>query len=353
MKYLICQEWTNTSKNHAGIKYLCEELERRYPYEYVSICIPDFFKNYSGSFILKKIVWFLSLIKYRKAIKKISKSLQNKLKEGDSVFLMEYMTKMYPQLPIAISLKKSTPSIPVYGMIHLVPGELEKFFPEPYFSRWKECIDKALTLGHSLSNYLVSKGFDKSNVKTLFHYVDIDYYRPKIDRPENGTLTVIAMGNQMRNVKLLRQIVKDNMNVNFIICQGVSNFSSYFEHCDNVQLIPFVPEDELKAYMDTADVSLNVMIDTIGSNVIVTSLAMGLAMVCSNVGSITDYCNNSNSILCDNDKPKSFSEAIKKLGNNRELLESMKRNSRILSENFTIERFHCMSQNIDNKQCHQ
>lgn len=340
MKYLICQEWINTSKNHAGIKYLCEELERRYPSEYVSICIPDFFKNYSGPFIFKKIVWYLSSIKYRKAIKKISKSLQHKLKKGDSVFLMEYMTKMYPQLPIAISLKKSTPTIPVYGMIHLVPGELEKFFPEPYFSRWKECIDKALTLGHSLSNYLVSKGFDKSNVKTLFHYVDIDYYRPKIDRQENETLTVIAMGNQMRNVKLLRQIVKDNMNVNFIICQGISNFSSYFEHCNNVQLIPFVPEDELKAYMDKADVSLNVMIDTIGSNVIVTSLAMGLAMVCSNVGSITDYCDNSNSILCDNNVTDSFSDAIQALNNNRGLLKSMKQSSLEKSKDLTINAFH-------------
>lgn len=340
MKYLICQEWINTSKNHAGIKYLCEELERRYPSQYVSICIPDFFKNYSGAFILKKIVWYLSLIKYRKAIKKISKSLQHKLKEGDSVFLMEYMTKMYSQLPIAISLKKSVPKIPVYGMIHLVPGELEKFFPEPYFSKWKECIDKALTLGHSLSNYLVSKGYDKSNVKTLFHYVDIDYYRPRIDRLENRTLTVIAMGNQMRNVKLLRQIVEDNMNVNFIICQGVSNLSLYFEHCNNVQLVPFVPEDELKAYMDKADLSLNVMVDTVGSNVIVTSLAMGLAMVCSNVGSITDYCDESNSILCDNDVPKSFSIAIQKLNNNRELLKSMKQKSLEKSKELTINTFH-------------
>ena len=39
MIYLICQEWTNTSKNHAGIKYLCNELEKRYPDIYKSICL--------------------------------------------------------------------------------------------------------------------------------------------------------------------------------------------------------------------------------------------------------------------------------------------------------------------------
>lgn len=30
MNYLICQDWTNTSNNHAGIKYLCLQLEEKY-----------------------------------------------------------------------------------------------------------------------------------------------------------------------------------------------------------------------------------------------------------------------------------------------------------------------------------
>lgn len=349
MKYLICQEWINTSNNHAGIKYLCDELEKCYPSEYKSICIPDFFKNFTGNIIYKKIIWFLSLLKYKKRIKKIIRYMLYNLKEDDSVFLMEYMTKMYPQLPIALALKKHQPCIPVYGMIHLVPRELEKFFPEPFFTMWKDNIDKALTLGHSLSDYLISRGYNKNKVVTLFHYVENNYYQPTFDKSKNKTLTVIAMGNQMRNVKLLRQIVQDNTNVKFIICQGVSNLLSQFADCDNVQLIPFVPEDKLKDYMDEADISLNVMIDTVGSNVIVTSLAMGLAMVCSNVGSITDYCDNSNSILCDNDKPESFSKAIQTLEQDRDLLESMKKRSLILSKNLTIEHFHKMLQKIDNK----
>lgn len=41
--------------------------------------------------------------------------------------------------------------------------------------------------------------------------------------------------------------------------------------------------------MKQSDVSLNVMNDTVGSNVITTSLAVGLAVVASNVGSISDY----------------------------------------------------------------
>lgn len=60
--------------------------------------------------------------------------------------------------------------------------------------------------------------------------------------------------------------------------------------------------------MQDADISINVMEDTIGSNVIVTSLAMGLAMVCSDVGSIRDYCNDSNTIFCNTSED--FTRAI-------------------------------------------
>ena len=42
MNYLICQDWTNTSNNHAGIKYLCNQLQTMYPSSYTSITIPDF-----------------------------------------------------------------------------------------------------------------------------------------------------------------------------------------------------------------------------------------------------------------------------------------------------------------------
>ena len=65
-----------------------------------------------------------------------------------------------------------------------------------------------------------------------------------------------------------------------------------------MKLIPFVEEENLRRYMEQSDISLNVMHDTIGSNVIVTSMASGLAMVVSDVGSIHDYCDERNSVFC-------------------------------------------------------
>ena len=64
----------------------------------------------------------------------------------------------------------------------------------------------------------------------------------------------------------------------------------------------------MQHYMNDSDISLNVMKDTIGSNVICTSMATGLAMVVSDVGSIRDYCDETNACFCSS--PDDFIEKI-------------------------------------------
>ena len=135
-------------------------------------------------------------------------------------------------------------------------------------------------------------------------------------------------------------MVKDNPNTSFVICQGFSDLSSYFTGVNNVRLIPFVPEDELRQLMAESDISLNIMEDTIGSNVIVTSLAMGLAMVCSDVGSIHEYCSDDNTIFCKNEIVNEFSDAILKLSSDKKSLLDMKILSMESRNKFTIEEFH-------------
>ena len=143
----------------------------------------------------------------------------------------------------------------------------------------------------------------------------------------------------MRNITLLEKIVTTNSNVDFTICQGMYDMSYIFKHQNNVTLIPFVKEEELRCKMNEADISLNVMEDTIGSNVIVTSLAMGLAMICSDVGSIRDYCDESNTIFCQNNDVSQFSDAITILSQNRNKLAAMQKSAIQKSKLLTIERF--------------
>lgn len=341
MTYLIVQDWVNTSNNHAGIKYLCNQMAEMYPEKYKSIVIPTFYDNFrmSKNPIIRKVQSKIYKYKHYKYTASLCKRLKVILNQNDKVIIMEYMDTNLPMLQFTKDLRKYHPKIKIHAMAHLVPAKLDSYFPsDKDIKIWTEHIDVIYTLGHSLSDYLINRGVPSQKVYTTFHYVDSYYFNDSVIR-NNLKPTVIAMGNQMRNIKLLQKIVIDNPNADFIICQGVNDMSSFFANSKNVKLIPFVEEQDLRTYMSKADISLNVMEDTIGSNVIVTSLAMGLAMICSDVGSIRDYCSESNTLFCNNENISDFSKAINILLNNRILLENMQRESYKRATTLTIEKF--------------
>lgn len=341
MIYLINQEWTNTSNNHAGMKYLCNKLQELHPEIYKSICIEDFYKEIKNNKISRLLQQYVVKYKYKKETERIFEHLKKSYRKGDKIILMEYFEKLYPQNLLAQKLKSFNINIPIYGLVHLVPSKLNNSFSDIELYEWSKYIDKFITLGSSLTKYITNKGIASSRIITLFHYVDTEYYAPTNKNKKYQTpLKVIAMGNQMRNTKLLHHVISQNKNVNFIVCQGTVNLSSHFIDCPNVKLIPFVSEEKLKEYMNNSDVSLNVMTDTIGSNVITTSMAMGLAMICSDVGSIRDYCDETNTIFCNNNDIETWSNAINTLVKNPAIINELQSASIKKSKYLSIPEFH-------------
>ena len=343
MIYLICQDWSNTSNNHAGIKYLCNRLQDLHPETYRSFVIPSYMDDriFSKNRLVRKLQVMYARYQTRIFCRQLMKDLVSVLRPGDTVFLTEYLERLSPMKRLADEISSRCPSVKMWAIVHLIPQKLDQSFPnKAQIVDWLENISLVFTFGHSLSDYLVSIGVDKRKVVTSFHYVDDFYLAPSIRQVSEG-VNVIAMGNQARNIELLRCVAEENSDVRFTICQGVVDMSSFFSGCHNVTLVPFVPEADLLSYMKNADISLNVMQDTIGSNVIVTSMAMGLAMVCSDVGSIRDYCDETNTMFCSNDSVKDFSNAIAKLSLNSRLLYDMKRSAWDKAKRFSIENFHC------------
>lgn len=348
MIHLICQDWLNTSGNHTGIMYLCKTLQERYPESYRMYCAPSFLppldKRHSSK-VGKRWDFFLAKNKHQRYIKQLYKDIALNAREGDIVFLTEYMEEMYPMLSFAKKIKNNIPNVKLFSMVHLVPSKLSaSYSDDKVFKQWTDSVDAIFTLGSSLTDYFVGREVAKSKIVTSFHYVD-EYYIQQIKKHDDQSIRVIAMGAQMRNNKLLSKICKDNPDVNFTICQGLTDMSQFFKGCNNVTLVPFVPESELRDLMSNSDISLNCMEDTIGSNVIVTSLAMGLAMVCSDVGSIRDYCDNSNSIFCNNDNPVTFSNAIRTLNSDKNLLINMRKSAAKSALRLSIDNFHKQLQN--------
>jgi hypothetical protein len=259
----------------------------------------------------------------------------------DKILFTECLSRRLDQVYMAKVIKFFRPSMQVSCMVHLIPEELEKVFPKQNYRQLLSCMDKVIVLGSSLTRYLVNKGCEGSKIVTLYHYVDRNYYFPKmhVDRIRNNKkrMTCIVMGALGRNFDQLAEIAHSSK-MHFIICKGHKKVDHFFRGLDNVELKGYLEEDEFKDLMDKADISLNVMKDTIGSNVICTSMAMGLAMVCSDVGSIRDYCDETNTIFCNT--TNDFVDAINLLSVNPERVSKMKKSSVQKSKRLDIDNYY-------------
>ena len=297
MIYLICYDWLSTRGNHAGMSHLCDMLVGRYADIYAL-----------KKFQFKHVVWLPSKYICRKIDKCIDKfnnlvfefrfrKILRSLHDNDTIVLMEYLHPIENQSKYAIKIREQNDKVKIIGLAHLTPSALVDLgVGATNIDYWVKPVDRIITFGYSLSDWLVSIGVSKEKVVTAKHYVDSDYYsrnHPILeDRPR-----IICMGNLQRNYSILEQIVSRCLDIEFTLCSGraqLTNFSKY----SNVRLLNYLSEEQLREEIEKANVSLNVMDDTVGSNVITTSMAMGLAMIVSDVGSIRDYCDDRNAIFC-------------------------------------------------------
>lgn len=332
MKYLIVQDWYTTHGNHAGMVHMCNMLVKRYPNEYKVInMLPNNMMKKCGA--LKRYFQFIRIIwHFRKMFLH--------LHSNDEVFLLEYIEPVASQYEIACFLKKHFPKVKLFGLAHQTPTKFEHVEITPdVILRWADKVDVVMTLGHSLSNYFIKIGIPKEKISTGFHYVDNEYYYND-NIQEHTTLTAITMGMTQRDYKMLSDIVRLCPDINWIICRGKDKkVDAYFCNMNNVTLYGYLSEEDLKHEMSNSDVSVSVMEDTVGSNVITTSLAMGLVNVASNVGSISDYCSKDNSILCENNVT-AFVEALNLLSSNKDLICRMRNNASEWAKRFEIEGIH-------------
>lgn len=335
MIYLLYQSWENTESNHAGMKNMCLRLEEGFPEKYQAVDVPKKKERPSRGLIAKgvnfayRVYWrAVRSRKFRAVVERIG------LKDEDKVILTEYMDVRVGHIEIAKLLRRVNGKSKIFGISHLVPSKIESMFDDKTLREWVGQVDGIVTFGRSLSEYYLKRGVEKQLLFTTFHYVD-DYYREKADGKKRG-VRVLVQGNQMRDLDLLVKIIGKSPEIEFLVCQGLKDLSSVLD-CPNVKLIPFVEESELRELMKECPISLNVMEDTIGSNVIVTSMGMSEAMICSDVGSIRDYCSEENCIFCKSEED--FIEALRLLTSNRQVLESKRKSSYILSEKFRLVNF--------------
>ena len=342
MKYLIVQDWKSTHGNHAGMVHMCNLLVERWPEKYTIICKSQPAKiTVRGNWLTKKIYSRIDRSRLKKEWNKdymsICQDMFHHLKSGDEVFLLEYNLPTTSQFELAKYIRKHYPDVKIRTLSHLTPTLLNRKKANRYIPEWSKPVDTEMTMGSGLTEYLRKCGVPDSMLSTGFHYVDNDYYHLSIEEIQlKERPTIIAIGALQRDFSLLADIANNTPNVNWIICKGRKDVDSYF-HGDNIRLVGFVPEDELRDLMRQSDLSINVLEDTVGSNVITTSLAMGLGFIVSDVGSIRDHVDEKCAVFCENTKD-SFIQAINSLANDPQRIVNMRKASLERVKNITIDK---------------
>lgn len=325
---IVYYEWPNTAGNHAGMAHLFRSLHSQHKNQIKLIQIPTLLPR-KNKYIQKLYLYVLTTYFYLFTRR---------------VFLTEYLGNASGnQTWIADRLRKWKWSGELLGLVHLSETHLSELYStesmpyDLYVSKKIELLDKVLVFGSSLANFFIRLGHMDKVVLT-YHYVDVSYYKPTPNKSsENSRLQVIAMGSLKRNYADLEYIVKQLPEIDFNICVGNKDIGNLFTNTNNAKIYRFIPESELLSLMQNSDVSISVLEDTIGSNVITTSMACGLAQIVSDVGSIRDYLDDSNSILCN--ELESFVVALRKLNEDRNLLSCFKRNAIQKIDRITLNTF--------------
>lgn len=352
MRYLIVQDWKSTRGNHAGMEHMCDMLVERWPDLYIKICKKNPRPLPQRSIgIIGRILRRYDRYKFKKEwvadYMSICQPMFKKLKIGDEVFLLEYNWPATSQLEIAKYIKSNFTDVKIRSLSHITPTLFARQHAEKYIAEWAKYVDTEMTMGSGLSKYLIDCGVPESKISTGFHYVDNTYYKKTADQIyTKDRLTIIAIGALQRDFQLLSEIVNNTPWVDWIICKGRKNVENLFKG-NNVRLIGYVPEDELRQLMAEADASLNVLEDTVGSNVITTSLAMGLAIIVSDVGSIRDHVDERCAIFCKNNA-NAFIDAIKFFSKNPDRIVEMRKNALMKVNNITSSKVNDWFSSLDN-----
>lgn len=308
--YIVYYEWANTAGNHAGMAYLFRALKQWNKKDVCLIKIPTGINDWKRR--VQKLYTYLLLL-----------FLYLRTNEKSNIFFTEFLgNRSGNQTFMAEKLKQWKTKANLFGLVHLSEKHLlELYGKEEYIKSSLELLDKIIVFGSSLGCYFNRLGFDNERVLVTFHYVDTGYYKPDVAKQKTNQLKVIAMGSLKRNHEDLRAIIASTPDIRYDVCMGNTKLETVFSGLVNVTLHGFLSEKELLHLMQQADVSISVLEDTVGSNVITASLACGLVQVVSDVGSIRDYCDDTNTFLCQSETD--FIKALNLLKQDKELKQKM------------------------------
>jgi len=156
---------------------------------------------------------------------------------------------------------------------------------------WLDRLEAVIVMGQSQLPYFTQRmGADR--VAWIPYGVDVDYFCPAARQPRQRRLCLIV-GDWMRDFETLHKVI-DQFNragkfaADFVVVTPERNYP-YLTGCANTMLRQGVPEPELRALYQQADLLLLPLKGATANTALVESMACGTPAVVSDVGDVRDY----------------------------------------------------------------
>jgi glycosyltransferase involved in cell wall biosynthesis len=206
-------------------------------------------------------------------------------------------------------------------------------------------MDAVLTLCHASKDEFVKLGVPAEKINVYRYWIDLQRFNNKEGRvrrlPDHGEplspFTAFFVGRLMgiKGEDVVIELARQFPHIQFKIAGGGPNqqrVADAAQRLDNLEYVGLVPNSQLHAYYQAADVVLVPSQYPEGfGRVICEALACGTPVVASNIGGIPDAMDNTVGVLCEL-PVESFAAALQRMSTDQAWYQALKNNTRPYAE---------------------
>lgn len=202
--------------------------------------------------------------------------------------------------------------------------------------RWYLGYDHIVFVSKTQCDYFIDNGHPEGNMSVIPLGIDVDFFSYSSGREESpdNQLKCVMVGNTERDHVFAAQIINAiGKAAHLTVCTAKCN-QHYYDGQTNVEISPYLSDEELVKLYQHADLLLMPMLDCTANDAILESMSCGTPVMVNCVGGIPEYVDPKCNFVMIGKKMDEWVDVLKDLAVSREHLWAMRPKVRAWAERF-------------------
>lgn len=216
---------------------------------------------------------------------------------------------------------------------HHAPSRFNEMVP---YKRHLRSLDHAIVMASNQVEH-IEKWVGQGKVSVVPHGVDVDYWKPALDRRPSERIKCVFAGLHMRDLVTLGAVVEcvnqSNAPIDFVLLSSDRRCES-IAASPNVKWLPRTSDEDFRREIQSSDILMLPLTDSTAVNSVLEAMACGLAVV-TTAGGVSDYLRPSFSFQFQRGDSSGMAEAVIGLAEDRALLANTQVAAREEAENLS------------------